>query len=126
MQSTGDSVAVGETDVAKVDQVNYPTDKPWIFYCSVIDVIDGDTFDAVVDLGFRVYAKIRFRLARVNIPARWHPDWTRAKNRLAELILGDEMLKIVTKINKYGHWVAEIEDVCDEMSKEWPIRKVEK
>lgn len=34
----------------------------------IINVHDGDTFDAEVDLGFDVKRKIRIRLARVNAP----------------------------------------------------------
>ena len=34
----------------------------------IVNIHDGDTFDAEVDLGFDVKRKIRIRLARINAP----------------------------------------------------------
>lgn len=45
---------------------------------SVDRVLDGDTVDATIDLGFGIRAAFRFRLARVDTPERGHPDWNRA------------------------------------------------
>jgi len=39
----------------------------------VIRVVDGDTFDAVVDLGFETTVKKRFRLKDVDTPETWRP-----------------------------------------------------
>jgi len=36
-------------------------------------VVDGDTFDATVDLGFGVFKKHRFRLKDVDTPETWRP-----------------------------------------------------
>ena len=38
-------------------------------------VVDGDTVDFVVDLGFHVHTTIRTRLLGVDTPERGHPDW---------------------------------------------------
>ena len=39
----------------------------------VINIVDGDTFDAVVDLGFTVSVEQRFRLKDVDTPETWRP-----------------------------------------------------
>ena len=39
----------------------------------VTRVVDGDTFDATVDLGFGVFKKHRFRLKNVDTPETWRP-----------------------------------------------------
>jgi micrococcal nuclease len=39
----------------------------------VTRVVDGDTFDATVDLGFGVFKKHRFRLKDVDTPETWRP-----------------------------------------------------
>ena len=35
---------------------------------SLVDVVDGDTVDVLVDLGYRVYTKVRIRMIRINAP----------------------------------------------------------
>jgi len=42
-------------------------------------VVDGDTVDALVDLGFKIQTIQRLRLARVNTPERSQPAYTEAK-----------------------------------------------
>lgn len=44
----------------------------------IIRVVDGDTVEAVIDLGFGLSSKFRFRLAGVDTPERGEPDWGRA------------------------------------------------
>jgi len=40
----------------------------YIYKASVAKVIDGDTVDLIVDLGFHVFIKERFRLVGVSVP----------------------------------------------------------
>ncbi len=41
---------------------------PYFYRATVLEVIDGDTIDLMVDLGFSVYHKIRVRLNGINTP----------------------------------------------------------
>ena len=41
-------------------------------------VVDGDTVDFIVDLGFSVHITIRTRLLGVDTPERGHEDWAKA------------------------------------------------
>ena len=41
-------------------------------------VIDGDTIDLVIDLGFRISTVQRIRLIDVDTPERGDPDWANA------------------------------------------------
>lgn len=43
-------------------------DKMWRFTAEMIKVIDGGTIEFEVDLGFRIFAKVRVRLLGVNTP----------------------------------------------------------
>lgn len=43
-----------------------------------LKTIDGDTVDVDVDLGFKVHALIRIRLAIVDTPERGKPGWSEA------------------------------------------------
>lgn len=43
------------------------------YKATVLRVVDGDTFDAIVDLGFNITKKQRFRLKDVDTPETWRP-----------------------------------------------------
>lgn len=36
-------------------------------------VVDGDTFDALVDLGFKLFSTQRFRVKKIDTPETWRP-----------------------------------------------------
>jgi len=42
--------------------------NPWIYNAEVKKIIDGDTFDIIIDLGFDTFRKGRVRLYGVNTP----------------------------------------------------------
>ena len=99
-------------------------------------VVDGDTVDFIVDLGFNINIKIRTRLIGVDTPERGHPDWKKATAECARLIAvvadveGAEVghpehyLTIRThKQGKYGRWLVEINGVTDVLAKTWPYEE---
>ena len=79
-------------------------------------VVDGDTIDVTIDLGFDLYKKERVRVAGIDTPEKRTRDleekalgidatnWLKAK--LAEAITGDDELTIRTELSggsgKYG------------------------
>lgn len=84
-------------------------------YSAVVEkVIDGDTIDATVDLGFRVYTKIRFRLNGIDTAEVTSADpdirskALRAKARVADLILNKDVTIKSSKADKYGRWLADV------------------
>lgn len=91
----------------------------------VVRVVDGDTVDLDVDLGFHLTARIRARLARVDTPERGEPGWAFAGDELRRLLgeaADDEGYVIVrtSKTGKYGRWIAEIEGVNEHLARRWP------
>lgn len=91
-------------------------------------IIDGDTFDADVDLGFTVWVRIRFRLLGVDTPERGHTDAPAATQMLADLLTqaadtNGTVLITSTKTGKYGRWLAEIDGVNSELSRRWPYQR---
>lgn len=52
----------------------------WIPRGKAIKIVDGDTFHAVVDIGFNVTIKMVIRLAKVNTPEKNQPGWQEAKD----------------------------------------------
>jgi len=40
----------------------------YIYEAKVVRVVDGDTIDALIDLGFDIHKKIRIRMVGINTP----------------------------------------------------------
>jgi micrococcal nuclease len=75
------------------------------YQANLIKVIDGDTVDLSVDLGFYIFAKIRFRLAYINTPERGQEGFKEASNRLTELLTNQSIIVESSKSDKYGRWL---------------------
>lgn len=86
-------------------------------YCyklsKIIKVVDGDTIDAMVDLGFDTHIKCRIRLLGINAPESRTRDkeekkrGLEAKARLKELCKGNVLLQSHGK-EKYGRILGEL------------------
>jgi len=99
-------------------------------------VVDGDTVDFIVDLGFNVQIKIRGRLAGVDTPERGHGQWAFAGEECTKLLKSVAEIKHIrdgaedglewwvtiktNKTGKYGRWIVEIEGVTDKLAEIWP------
>ena len=96
-------------------------------------VVDGDTVDFIVDLGFNINIKIRTRLVGVDTPERGHEDWRKATEECARLLSSvadvrnasighpEHWVKIRTeKTGKYGRWLVDIPGVTDILREKWP------
>ena len=46
----------------------------YIFKAKILRIVDGDTFDAIADLGFGITSTQRFRLKGVDTPETWRPS----------------------------------------------------
>lgn len=74
----------------------------------VENVVDGDTLDALIDLGFKIHSKQRLRLARVDTPERTQPGYAAAGDYVRELVLNQTVTVSTEKVSKYGYYLAEI------------------
>ena len=91
----------------------------------VLRVVDGDTVDLEVDLGYHVSLTIRGRLLGINTPERGQPDFALAPKALASLLEEntdeDGYVSVKsTKTGKYGRWLVEIEGVNQVLEQKWP------
>lgn len=76
-------------------------------------VIDGDTVDVVVDLGFNVSTKIRVRLAEINAPEKPTPEGMAAWSELVALCNGAEVELECHGHDPYGRWIAKVKRKID-------------
>jgi micrococcal nuclease len=85
------------------------------YRAKLIRVIDGDTVDAMIDLGFDTWVKKRIRLAHVDAyEARTRDKEEKAKGlaakaRVKEVLgVGDEFSLISLGVGKFGRCLGEI------------------
>ena len=86
-------------------------------YNAILDrVVDGDTIDVTIDLGFNVWKKIRVRMEGINTPESRTRDLEEkkrglaAKDRLVEILKFNDnkcVLK-VSGVGKYGRALATV------------------
>jgi len=101
----------------------------------LVRVVDGDTLDAMIDIGFSVWVKKRVRLIGINAPESRTKDLDekalgiKAKNRLIEILseANDEFRIISHGVGKYGRCLGEIfidsKCVNDQLLAEGIVRK---
>ncbi len=89
--------------------------KPsYVYNAKITNVVDGDTIDAEVDVGFMMTAKIRFRLYGLDTMETNDKDpakkelGLKAKQLLTQLLTGKQAVLHTYKTDKYGRWLAEI------------------
>lgn len=71
-------------------------------------VVDGDTVDLQIDLGFSMTTKQRVRLAHIDTPERGQDGYEQAKSALAEAVQFKNVRVKTTKPSKYGYYLAEL------------------
>ena len=81
----------------------------------VVKVVDGDTYDVLVDLGFAIFHKIRVRLKDVDTPEVFGRDATvegRIASDFVKTLLLDKDVIIRTykdRATTYGRWEADVQ-----------------
>jgi micrococcal nuclease len=88
----------------------------YIYQAQLDRVIDGDTVDAMVDLGFSTWKHVRIRLAGIDAPETRTRDLEEkrmgflAKERVIELLQenGGSFRLISLGVDKYGRCLGEI------------------
>jgi micrococcal nuclease len=104
-----------------------PTKPQWEFHAHLERVIDGDTLDLAVDLGFAIFHVVRVRLSGVDTPEVYgvkhgtpeHEAGLKA-SRVTGMWLADAhdmqpedarsplVIRTTQKKGKYGRWIAEV------------------
>lgn len=82
----------------------------YYYKCNLIRVIDGDTIQVLVDLGFAVFKQVTLRLARINALELNTLEGKKAKLYLTELLSKENTVITFSsvKVDCYGRSIAEI------------------
>lgn len=100
---------MAKCDVLLNEYLASPGGHMYIYNAKVVKIVDADTVDVMVDLGFEVYKKVRTRLAGINAPELNTNEGKVAKAFLVGALPVDTPVIIVSKdYDKYGRSVAVI------------------
>jgi len=89
--------------------------KPsYIYKGNVQKVVDGDTIDVLIDLGFKTFVKERLRIARIDTAELSSKDpeviklALAARDFLVAHLVGMDVIIVSAKSDKYGRYIAEV------------------
>lgn len=77
----------------------------------VINIVDGDTFDGEVDLGFNIKIKERFRVLGIDAPEKsgvTRDAGLRSKQYLVDNLLNKEVILISAKLDGFRRRLADV------------------
>lgn len=85
----------------------------YTYKATIIDVYDGDTATAIVDLGMRVSTTVKLRFNGIDAPELKGDEKSAglaSRDRVRDLILNKEVIikTYKDKQEKYGRWLADI------------------
>lgn len=75
------------------------------YEAQVLKVVDGDTLDLFIDLGFKVGFNTRIRMIGIDTPEKWFPYGKVVKAYLKQELEGNTIFLDVTKKDKYGRYL---------------------
>lgn len=98
------------------------------YRAKVLRVIDGDTCELEIDLGFHLTYKSNARLELVNTPEKGVDRWAEAKEMFAielDKVKDKDGYIIITtsKPDKYGRVLFRCEQINETMGRIWPYDK---
>jgi Micrococcal nuclease (thermonuclease) homologs len=77
-------------------------------HVTLLRVIDGDTIQVAIDVGFRFQTTQILRLVELDTPERGQPGFIEAKAKL-QAVLADHRLAVRTfKQDSFGRWLAAV------------------
>lgn len=71
-----------------------------------INVVDGDTIDVQIDVGFDFITHQRLRLYGIDTPERNAPLFEEAKRFVMEMVLDRDIQIITYKKDSFGRWLS--------------------
>jgi micrococcal nuclease len=83
----------------------------YIRKATVVNVVDGDTIDLDIDLGFYTTIRQRIRLLRINTPEIFgeeKPQGLISKAYVTDKLLGKEVFFMTVKTDSFKRWLAEV------------------
>ena len=80
----------------------------YIFKAKVLRVIDGDTLEMRIDLGFHTHTVRKVRLLGVDTPERGKPGYNEAKAFTTGTVLGKDVYVQTYQADAFGRYLADV------------------
>ena len=85
----------------------------YTYDCTLRRVVDGDTLDLRIDLGFRMFAELRVRLDGVDTPEIRGPERPYGLDATSFVLdwlteAGELRVRTKKRTGKYGRWIADL------------------
>jgi endonuclease YncB( thermonuclease family) len=83
----------------------------YIRNAKVINIVDGDTFDGEVDLGFHLKVRERFRILGIDAPEKFGPtkyEGLKSKQYLVDNLINKNVVIISTKMDGFRRYLADV------------------
>jgi micrococcal nuclease len=87
---------------------------PYIYKAKIVNIVDGDTFDAVIDVGFKMTTKQRLRLLGVNTAETNSKDEAQRALAIAAKefgianLLNKDVILSTAKSDAFGRYLASV------------------
>ena len=81
-------------------------DPSYRYRATIINVVDGDTVDAAIDVGFDLTITKRLRLMGIDAPERGQDGYQESKEALINEILGEVVTIVTEKSDSFGRYLA--------------------
>lgn len=78
------------------------------YRATLLRVVDGDTIDVSLDMGFNTWCSQRLRLLDVDTPERSEPGWAEATSFTASSLLAGSIVVNTVKRDSFGRWLAKV------------------
>jgi micrococcal nuclease len=79
---------------------------PYHYNAKIIRVVDGDTVDVELDLGFNTFTRQRLRMLGYDAPERKQPGFELATTYFRNCLTGTSLVVHTTKRDSFGRWLA--------------------
>lgn len=90
-------------------KLSRPGTAAYLYRAKNVRVIDGDTLEVLIDLGFHSFSQQRIRLAQINCPEVDSPEGRAARNLLTEHLATAKTIVLKTKKSDlHGRYIAHV------------------
>jgi endonuclease YncB( thermonuclease family) len=86
---------------------DYPR-TPYIYHARLLDVLDGDTLQLEIDMGFEISGRITARLEQINAPEIDTAAGKRARDFIARRLKGAHLVVETKRRGKFGRYLAKV------------------
>ncbi len=103
------AITVGLDGTEQPAVLERPIQPSYLYAATVRAIVDADTLDLNVDLGFHTFRQERFRLAQIDAPEHKSAAGRKARDFVAEQLIGAQTVVVKTgRVDLHGRYVVHL------------------